>query len=1023
MHPNDGIFVGRPPSTVTFQSPVPYRVTQKQRSPFPCVMLVRAANRIEAPAVLAINQNVSSISSISNPMRDLHIHDEVFVHSFKSMEIYSRPPDAHCLVTTRMSPSGNLSLEPHGLVLTATLGERCTTWSELAFVVRVEDGVVFIADPNTVQETPLPPGMGKDSLTGELLRVHYALHPKNTAISAQNDYAGHEDTHAAFTPAPGNILEAEVRFATRAEPVPDCIDDDELSQYYVASVAVLEISRRDRNFHADSIGPVQFVWNTGKPYHTQVIYCVEEGISTGENVFHGSANLPFRRGSIAALKRVAPGIAAESCLTPFYVRITSAIYEAGRTLISFVVDGDALVSAWNLSSIDDLHIGFYRLDPLATFCHLRTFTTKLASDKQYIQRRLADNKHKAAILRTLLPFPLPARSQSLSRPITSTKEHIFDSTLEKGAFTCVQIAAIESVIKGDPLVLIEGGAKMGKTETAVLAIPGILNDLIVPYERSRAPKCLLVVSSHPSLRTLVNKVAATSSFGELIADGAVRTLNLFDFCSPSEVGLDGVLPVIDRLMLDDGFELNAEEKECLRKVKDIFGGRSGSKEGANGSSSGYSSGRQSEDGTTPLHSPILTPTNVLPISPVDDFERVDSSAVDSDELLTSSELTALQNALKVIICRYQPNFIIAPTDLLVCMLPVLANVITHVVIDEAGSVYAIDAIAIVTESRKLEQLVLDGDRIHFPDDCYHRLERNPKCLTSAIRCLQTQAYPVVHHILRKTFYLHAGIARTLGRVFYNDRVIEPLDHANGLNLDEGFGDPDVPFLFLEATGTDQPCFPATWNNREQGGLAVYTADRILSQNPGVKVTILCYYTGQMKTLRDYVRARKLPFEVTTVDAFHGRTTDVAIVVTTRTLDERRNPIRYQRIFRDGELFLQRLPSSVQEVDPDIYQTVFNPQRLLTAISRGERAVFVIGSSELLSEDTRWAQLINMAQVHGNFVLNPDWTEEPRDQEPRIRITRRIRVDAPVEDVDEAMDMDEEEVTYVVSKRSRPEIIY
>jgi hypothetical protein len=71
--------------------------------------------------------------------------------------------------------------------------------------------------------------------------------------------------------------------------------------------------------------------------------------------------------------------------------------------------------------------------------------------------------------------------------------------------------------------------------------------------------------------------------------------------------------------------------------------------------------------------------------------------------------------------------------------------------------------------------------------------------------------------------------------------------------------------------------------------------------------------------------------------------------------------------------------------------------LLTAISRAEKATFIIGSAELLRENEHWNKLLNIAIKEENFVIEPPLPAET----VRIRkvIGKRRQISAPSDEND------------------------
>ena len=76
---------------------------------------------------------------------------------------------------------------------------------------------------------------------------------------------------------------------------------------------------------------------------------------------------------------------------------------------------------------------------------------------------------------------------------------------------------------------------------------------------------------------------------------------------------------------------------------------------------------------------------------------------------------------------------------------------------------------------------------------------------------------------------------------------------------------------------------------------------------------------------------------------------------------------------------------------DHYSFVFDEQRLLTSLSRGEKATFIIGSAELLRENAKWNKILEMALNDQNYVREP-----PQPAEAVVGGIKRKRIQPPME---------------------------
>uniref|UniRef100_A0A914YVZ3 DNA2/NAM7 helicase-like C-terminal domain-containing protein n=1 Tax=Panagrolaimus superbus TaxID=310955 RepID=A0A914YVZ3_9BILA len=994
---------------ILFHCEVPYRIVQKQVKP-KCVIAVRACTssfESKAPPVLAIKDNVTAaFDKNGTSFNELfNVGDEIFVTKYQSAT--STVPRS----TERIADygeNGSMFLQYHGTVLNAKRSSTLPKFREYGFITKVKtDDIaqVYMTDTKTLGEklidprcvATFPPEFLKP---GTRICLDYVILPSGTHLSARHDLVIVPQSLATFVPYQSITLETEM-FLPIKMSIADTPTCDTLSQYFLSSVAFIESIYRDDMLEAVKASPL--LWNLSKPKHAQIIYQSSMGIEMNGGFRRNYKNSLFRNGSIAILKRIDFVTGTES--SPVYIRIMKASYEEHETRICFVVDATYLVRTWNLEDVEDLRNATYKIEPTDLLCHLRAFNAKLAADKHYILSRLKDSPTKHRILAAFLPIPNKYVEMNNYMKIIPSEaaEADIDRNIEIGELTCAQKTAIKASLNGEEIIVVNGGCKMGKTELMVYAIPGILQEIIEPncYQ-----KCLALVSSSPTLPLLVKKIERMKRYQEMIRDGGIRVLNLVNLDSTAKGSFSYI---VDLMLHDSAFELNYDEKEILEKAKWSFqaklipqyhGNHHGPlmPDGIELNEDGnYDDDDDDELSSDDVEEDVEDEDNSNHSGST--FEEVELSDV-VDDLITSTELIILQASINIIFNRYFPNFIIASNDTLISLLPSLGEHITNITVDEAGRSTALDIVTMVTECRKLEQLVLIGDKSQYPS--HHRLPNNdvPKCFDNVMKRINLKASNVKNVFLNKTFNLNPELATIMRELFYPDRNISSLLQRKPLDSTV-FGNPKIPILFAEMDGNDIRSYPTTRYNPQHTYVAMNAVRRVLEVDNTLKVTVLCYYEGQKLHVLNALRRYRMDqmVEVSSVEAYYGKTTDVAIVITTRNLDERKHPRRYNPVFKDGKLYLQRMPVPINEVeelgdDSCYYNFVFDEQRLLTAISRAEKATFIIGSAELLRENENWNKILNITMHESNFVKEPP---QPAETVAIRKLTgkkrRRIEVSA------------------------------
>ena len=384
---------------------------------------------------------------------------------------------------------------------------------------------------------------------GIRLRFDRIILPRGTHISLQEDLAIVPPALVSFKPLHTTVVFNDYYLPTKLS-IADTVTSDDFSQYLLSSAAFVECLYR-RNMSEPLT--CSLIWNVSKPKHAQVIY-KSAAIQTGERSNIGRKSL-LRPGMITILKRLDPRTGAES--SPVYIRISTVFYKETETMIGFVVDANYLVQTWNLASLNDLRIANYKIERTDMLCHLRAFNAKLM-DKDYISSRLNDGPIKKRILSAFLPIKENNIHVRRAPPLQVEVEQ--DAYMDFCALTCAQKTAIKAIINGEEIVFINGGCKMGKTETMVYAVPGILQELIEPNSHE---KCLALVSSCSTLSLLVKKLEKNQRYQEILRDGVIRLLNLVNLNSAANGSFSWI---VNTLLNDTRYALNDEEKQILEKA-------------------------------------------------------------------------------------------------------------------------------------------------------------------------------------------------------------------------------------------------------------------------------------------------------------------------------------------------------------------------------------------------------------------------------------------------------------------------
>uniref|UniRef100_A0AC34QDI1 Uncharacterized protein n=1 Tax=Panagrolaimus sp. JU765 TaxID=591449 RepID=A0AC34QDI1_9BILA len=163
-----------------------------------------------------------------------------------------------------------------------------------------------------------------------------------------------------------------------------------------------------------------------------------------------------------------------------------------------------------------------------------------------------------------------------------------------------------------------------------------------------------------------------------------------------------------------------------------------------------------------------------------------------------------------------------------------------------------------------------------------------------------------------------------------------------------------------------------------------------------------------------------------VDSIYDEGADVVIVVTTRTLDQRMFPPEYKESTRNGERYVKRVLVDQEKVKnkfcAETYRFVFDKQRMLLALSRAEKACFIIGSYELLREDPNWDHVLNLIAENGNLKEQPELLTDSHGRLKTIADDVQRVVDEPIEVIqidDEGNDMDSSvEISVITTKKPK-----
>uniref|UniRef100_A0A914Z1C3 DNA2/NAM7 helicase-like C-terminal domain-containing protein n=1 Tax=Panagrolaimus superbus TaxID=310955 RepID=A0A914Z1C3_9BILA len=479
-------------------------------------------------------------------------------------------------------------------------------------------------------------------------------------------------------------------------------------------------------------------------------------------------------------------------------------------------------------------------------------------NEYYLDFLLNEKSARSTIMEAFMPDS--ESNERIYQIPNKDREARKDKKIKAGDSTFAQFIARNEINAGKPIVIIDGPPQTGKTDLLSYIVPDILKSLITSSS-SDSDKCFALVSPAYTLRNLVIKIKQHSKYQQICHKIKILDLTVWP---ADECG--SFLSVIQVTLKRSIGDYDAQEK--LRKAHTAFCSK-------------------------------VQPQN---LEIYDSFDSTDT------DLITSKELKVFQDAIKVIFAYYHPNFVIASNETFISLLPSMANYISHIAIDEAGKASYLDCFAMVLEAPHLQQLILIGDTNQYPTHRRIKQSQLPDCFKNVMFEVNWKSPALTYIQLNKTFYMNPGTVEIINKLFCPERILTPL-YPTTLTKSPLIRNPELGIAFYDTDGWDAHVKPTSRKNFGHHFQALQIIYQLLDLYPGQKITVLCYYVAQKLMMEKTLRCEMIDqrVEVSTVDGYFGKNSDICIIITTRTLDAVKFLRHYTRLVKHSRVFFRKLP--------------------------------------------------------------------------------------------------------------------
>jgi hypothetical protein len=296
----------------------------------------------------------------------------------------------------------------------------------------------------------------------------------------------------------------------------------------------------------------------------------------------------------------------------------------------------------------------------------------------------------------------------------------------------------------------------------------------------------------------------------------------------------------------------------------------------------------------------------------------------------------LQKYLAIIVAEYKPNIILATVAMASKIAVVLQQVITFLVIDEAGQVPMLNVLHLVRTWPYLQHLLLAGDTDQL--GVYTRgfsgevCQMGMKSILDAV--LQHAVCPT--YSLDVSFRAHPTLTRLISATTYQNKLLAGVS-ADNRNLATAFSPlpvQAVPLALLHLSAVDTPMAQGGRQNRPQAQLAVALLNALKKtiSNP-FSYMIVTFYSSQAELLKEMCPEHKR--NIKTVDSMQGREADIVVLLTVRSTEN-------------------------SELPEQAFDFIADERRCNVAMSRARHGLFVIGNFGTMLRVPYWKRYAEFA---------------------------------------------------------------